>query len=93
MDVSALYPAESSVWTAPDGSEHNMQCSSRFSTSGGEDIVCPDPFLRPVVADNANPCVYSCPIHTYSSSEYLSMSLWTTIPGLVGFFINAFMAM
>ncbi len=93
MDVSALYPDKSSIWTAPDASQHDMQCSSRFSTSGGQEIVCPDPFLRPVLPGNVNPCVYACPIHTYSASEYLVMSVCGVIPGMLGLLNNSFMAL
>jgi hypothetical protein len=93
MDVSALYPVKSSIWTAPDGNQHDMQCSNRFSTSGGQEIECPDPFLRPVLPHNVNPCVYACPIHTFSASEYLVMSVCAVIPGMLGLFNNSFMAL
>jgi len=91
MSKKRLYPEESSLFTLPnDRGEVEVPCSSRSSTLA-KARDCPEPFLKPT-EDGIDSCVHPCPVPAFSDAEYDLMWGFAVIPGVMGFFLNGFMA-
>ena len=80
MAKSELYPEESSVYTFPDGSTHDVACSNRFSLEG-DSIECPGRFVPSTKTDSNAACVMTCPISAFTNEEYNAMWLGVVVPG------------
>jgi hypothetical protein len=92
METTYLFPETSSVYTMPDSTKHNVACHVPGAAKEVAKFECPRPFVNPIADDHIQSCIQPCPVQAYTDDEYTVM--WTVANGvgLVGLFLNLFMA-
>jgi hypothetical protein len=87
-----LYPETFITHTHADGTADNVTC---FVPGAAEvpKVDCPYPFVNPISATHTESCTQPCPVQAYTDSEYTLMWGFSNGIGLVGYFLNVFMAL
>ena len=91
LDTSALYPAVSSIYAHADGTTAEVPCFVPGEVGAIPQIECPAPFVNPISEDMGG-CIQACPVQAYTDGEYTVMWSVSNGIGLIGLFLNLFMA-
>ena len=91
--TDSLYPETLVTYTLVDGTTHDISCFVPGEAFEVPKIDCPYPFVNPVSETHTESCVKPCPVQAYTNDEYTLMWSFSNGIGLVGFFMNVFMAL
>jgi hypothetical protein len=91
LALDYLYPETSVRYTQDDGVFLDVPCFTPGVVEVQE-VTCPFPFVNPLRPDNRDSCIQPCPVQAYTDDEYTLMWGFSNGIGVVGLFLNVFMA-
>jgi hypothetical protein len=91
LALDSLYPETSVSYAKDDGSFLDVACFEP-GVAEVQKVKCPFPFVNPLADDHLESCIQPCPVQAYSDDEYTMMWGFYNGIGVVGLFLNVFMA-
>jgi hypothetical protein len=91
MPIQDLYPMEFSTYVYPTGTSVEVSCFTQKEVQI-QLADCPANFINPQDPNHIEPCVQRCPVAAYTDEEYTTMWMASNIVGVLGLFLNIFMA-
>jgi hypothetical protein len=86
-----LFPEASVTYTHDDGSFFDVACFAP-GVAEVQKAICPLPFVNPLADDHLESCIQPCPVQAYADEDYTLMWGFSNGIGVVGLFLNVFMA-
>jgi hypothetical protein len=91
LALDSLYPETSVTYAKDDGSFLDVACFEP-GVAEVQKGKCPFPFVIPLADDHLESCIQPCPVQAYTDDEYTMIWGFYNGIGVVGLFLNVFMA-
>jgi hypothetical protein len=92
MDTAAMFPETSMEYTDPSSNiVRTVSCYVPGMEAKVADIICPDPFVRPVDESHPANCIQPCPVSAYTTQQYKGMWTVSSVVATCGLCFNLFM--
>ena len=62
MSTEAMFPHSTSLFTAPNGNQYEVECSTSALSTSMEEAFCLDPFVPRKFQTTEDLCVHPCPV-------------------------------